>query len=234
MLRTMQTINADTGKRKNVEPYEELANGIILQAVDDYKALKCGRIPTITEEAQLNMKKSMVFNIIADQKREIINFFNSQWFSILTSLKPKLLIDHLNSLQYEHWKPTFKYVPFNCAKFTQLTKNMETAEIQSKIMETSKRKMSKDVINRLKRVKHRMVKLSTVRALEKALNLAENELIAGKTDNLDEQEKREKIIEVYSKNKDLPYKEIAKIVGSAPAYVGKVLRQIGVKRKKKN
>ena len=146
MLRTMQTINADTGKRKNVEPYEELANGIVLQAVDDYKALKCGRIPTITEEQQLNMKKSMELNIIADQKKEIINFFNSKWFSILTTLKPKVLIDYLNSLPYKHWKPTFQYVSFNCKKFAQLTKDMETKEIQSKILETSKKKMSKDQI----------------------------------------------------------------------------------------
>ena len=233
MLRTMQTINADTGKRKNVEPYEELANGIVLQAVDDYKALKCGRIPTITEEQQLNMKKSMELNIIADQKKEIINFFNSKWFSILTTLKPKVLIDYLNSLPYKHWKPTFQYVSFNCKKFAQLTKDMETKEIQSKILETSKKKMSKDVLNRLKKVKHRMVKLSTVRILEKAFNLAENELIIGKAEIIDEQEKQEKILEVYNNNKNLPYKEIAKIVGTAPAYVGKVLRNAGVKRKRR-
>lgn len=55
-----------------MDPYENLANAIILQAVKDYRLTD--------NEAQL---------------KEIESFFHSDWFSVLTSLDPDLLITKL-------------------------------------------------------------------------------------------------------------------------------------------
>lgn len=55
-----------------MSPYEELANAIILQAVNDYR--------------------------LHDDKRELAvieRFFRSEWFNILTNLSPELLISKL-------------------------------------------------------------------------------------------------------------------------------------------
>ena len=60
--------------RPRMNPYEELANAIILQAVKDYRRL-------------WNYKKEH------HAKREIIRFFYSQWFAILSRLDPNYLID---------------------------------------------------------------------------------------------------------------------------------------------
>lgn len=45
----------ETMNQRSIDPYEELANAIVIQAINDYKAVKSGRIPTITEEEQINM-----------------------------------------------------------------------------------------------------------------------------------------------------------------------------------
>ena len=55
-----------------MDPYENLANAIILQAVKDYRLTD--------NEAEL---------------KEIERFFRSDWFSVLTSLDPDLLIQKL-------------------------------------------------------------------------------------------------------------------------------------------
>ena len=55
-----------------MDPYENLANAIIVQACKDYRLTE--------DEAQL---------------KEIEQFFHSQWFSALTSLDPDLLIKEL-------------------------------------------------------------------------------------------------------------------------------------------
>ena len=61
---------------QSVDPYELLANGIIERAVEDYRNL---------------------WNWTKDDyaKRELINFFYSEWFSVLTTLDPKYLIEKL-------------------------------------------------------------------------------------------------------------------------------------------
>ena len=61
---------------KSVDPYELLANGIIERAVEDYRRL---------------------WNWTKDDyaKKELIHFFYSEWFSILTTLDPKYLIEKL-------------------------------------------------------------------------------------------------------------------------------------------
>lgn len=61
---------------KSVDPYELLANGIIERAVEDYRNL---------------------WNWTKDDyaKRKLINFFYSEWFSVLTTLDPNYLIEKL-------------------------------------------------------------------------------------------------------------------------------------------
>ena len=64
-----------------MDPYENLANAIILQAVKDYR---------------LTDNKS--------ELEEIERFFHSDWFSVLTSLDPDLLIQKLRKekRQYDY------------------------------------------------------------------------------------------------------------------------------------
>ncbi len=64
-----------------MDPYENLANAIILQAVKDYRLTD--------NESEL---------------KEIERFFRSDWFSVLTSLDPDLLIQKLRKekRQYDY------------------------------------------------------------------------------------------------------------------------------------
>ena len=64
-----------------MDPYENLANAIILQAVKDYR---------------LTDNKTEI--------EEIERFFRSDWFSVLTSLDPDLLIQKLRKekRQYDY------------------------------------------------------------------------------------------------------------------------------------
>ena len=62
--------------RPRMEPYEELANAVILQAIKDYRQL-------------------WNFNRNSYAKKELIKFFYSQWYSILTRLDPEYLIEEL-------------------------------------------------------------------------------------------------------------------------------------------
>ena len=61
---------------QSVDPYELLANGIVERAVEDYRNL-------------WNWKKDDY------AKQELIHFFYSEWFSILTKLDPTYLIEKL-------------------------------------------------------------------------------------------------------------------------------------------
>ena len=55
-----------------MDPYEALANTIILRAVEDYR---------LTDDE--------------NDLEEIERFFRSEWFGVLTSLDPELLISQL-------------------------------------------------------------------------------------------------------------------------------------------
>jgi hypothetical protein len=59
-----------------MNPYEELANAIVLQAIKDYRRL-------------WHWKKD------DHVKHELIHFFYSEWFAILTKLGPTYLIEKL-------------------------------------------------------------------------------------------------------------------------------------------
>lgn len=65
-------------------PYENLANAIILRAVDDYRD---------------SLKRLASFPHDRDSRRtkaEVERFFRSGWFSTLTTLDPEVLIKKLN------------------------------------------------------------------------------------------------------------------------------------------
>lgn len=55
-----------------MDPYQELANAIVLQAVKDYR---------MTDDEQ--------------ELKEIERFFRSNWFGVLTKVDPNLLIANL-------------------------------------------------------------------------------------------------------------------------------------------
>ena len=61
---------------KNIDPLELLANAIVIQAANDYRKL-------------WNFKKTDY------AKRELIEFFYSEWFCVLTRIDPDWLIEEL-------------------------------------------------------------------------------------------------------------------------------------------
>ena len=66
-----------------MNPYKELANAIIVQAVKDYRdAMERLRYTPDDKSAQ-------------QEKRSIENFFRSNWFSILSDLNGELLLKKL-------------------------------------------------------------------------------------------------------------------------------------------
>ena len=66
-----------------MNPYEELANAIVLQAIKDYRILK----PILHEEPRNSFAQA--------QMTEVRKFFQSRWFRQLTDLDPFLLLEKL-------------------------------------------------------------------------------------------------------------------------------------------
>lgn len=64
-------------------PYEKLANAIILQAVSDYRA------------ALKKVKKNPKNRDAMDEALQIEQFFRSEWYQVLTSVDGEYLIDRL-------------------------------------------------------------------------------------------------------------------------------------------
>lgn len=96
--------------RRQIDPYELLANAVVELAVQDYRLLRSGRIPTVSEETQLNMKKKFEVRMLLEQKEAVIKFFKSKWYSDLTNLSASVLLERLNSEPMKHWKPSKQYV----------------------------------------------------------------------------------------------------------------------------
>lgn len=61
-----------------IDPWENLANAIVLQAVEDYKITLKGRS-----------------NYAAAKRRDLEKFFRSGWFGVLTAIDPEDLIRRL-------------------------------------------------------------------------------------------------------------------------------------------
>lgn len=70
-------------KKLSENPYEALANAIILQAVTDYRA------------ALKKVKKNPQNKIAIDEALQIERFFRSQWYQTLTSVDGEFLINKL-------------------------------------------------------------------------------------------------------------------------------------------
>lgn len=70
-------------KSSNLDPYENLANAIVLDAVKDYrKALK-------------RLRKNSRNSIAVSECEAIERFFRSGWFGILSEVDPEYLINRL-------------------------------------------------------------------------------------------------------------------------------------------
>lgn len=79
---------ADVSRNKipiEIEPYKELANAIILQAVEDYRKW--------TKEYSGSREDRKLRKSLAELKE----FFRSEWFAILTDLDGEQLLARLKS-----------------------------------------------------------------------------------------------------------------------------------------
>lgn len=70
-------------KRLSENPYEALANAIVFQAVNDYRA------------ALKKVKKNPNNRTALDEALQIERFFRSQWYQVLTSVDGEYLINRL-------------------------------------------------------------------------------------------------------------------------------------------
>ncbi|AMC93698.1 hypothetical protein AOC36_06790 [Erysipelothrix larvae] len=67
------------------EPYQDLANAIILMAVKDYR------------DALKKLKKRPFYGPAQDMKNEVERFFHSDWYRELTSVDGNVLIKKLQA-----------------------------------------------------------------------------------------------------------------------------------------
>lgn len=63
--------------------YEELANAIVIQAVVDYRI------------ATKRLEKHPLDKMQKHTQREVLRFLRSDWFGILTTLDPEVLLEKL-------------------------------------------------------------------------------------------------------------------------------------------
>ena len=68
---------------RSEDPYQNLANAIVLSAVKDYR------------DALKKLKKKPNNKLAADERVDIERFFRSGYFTILTEIDPEYLIDRL-------------------------------------------------------------------------------------------------------------------------------------------
>ena len=70
-------------RSENQDPYQNLANAIVLSAVKDYR------------DALKRLKKKPNNKLAADERDDIERLFRSGYFAILTEIDPEYLIDRL-------------------------------------------------------------------------------------------------------------------------------------------
>lgn len=68
----------------NLNPYDELANAIVLQAAKDYR------------DANKKLSKGRRNQEAERVKNDCLRFFRSQWFSVLTEIDVEFLIRRLD------------------------------------------------------------------------------------------------------------------------------------------
>ena len=66
-----------------LDPYEELANAIVEQAAKDYR------------EMRRKLKKNPNDMTARGQMGEVVRFFHSRWFGILTDANPDYILEQL-------------------------------------------------------------------------------------------------------------------------------------------
>ena len=69
---------------RSEDPYQNLANAIVLSAVKDYR------------DALKRLKKKPNNKLAADERDDIERLFRSGYFAILTEIDPEYLIDRMN------------------------------------------------------------------------------------------------------------------------------------------
>lgn len=75
--------------KNNMNPYDELANAIVLQAVKDYR------------DANKKLARGRKNHEAERMRNECLRFFRSRWFSVLTEIDPEFLIRRLDE-EAEH------------------------------------------------------------------------------------------------------------------------------------
>jgi len=91
-----------------MDPYEELAHAIVVQAVKDYQEanLFLKRHPHTpdldTEEAKKDKRKNALLNKIIKyegEMNEIERFFHSEWFELLSNLNGEVLLNKVCEME---------------------------------------------------------------------------------------------------------------------------------------
>lgn len=82
----MEMINYDAR-----QPWEDLANGIVIRATDDYKQALKDLNKTIKEGWEFKIQ-----NALAQKIRDLNRWFRGSWYGTLTNVDPEYLIQHLN------------------------------------------------------------------------------------------------------------------------------------------
>jgi hypothetical protein len=93
-----------------MEPYESLANAVIVQAVKDYRQAihflnRHPHTPDLdTEEAKKDKRKNALRNKIIKSEGErdsIERFFRSEWFELLSNLDGEVLLDKVCDMEVD-------------------------------------------------------------------------------------------------------------------------------------
>ena len=71
------------------QPWEDLANGIIIRATDDYKMALSRLQEQIPYKAKLNYAREI---------HSLNRWFRGKWFETLTSTDPEYIIENLNNI----------------------------------------------------------------------------------------------------------------------------------------
>ena len=67
-----------------MDPYQNLANAIVLQAARDYRS------------ALQRLRKNPHNREAKEEKESLLRFFHSRWFTCLTDVNPEYLIERLD------------------------------------------------------------------------------------------------------------------------------------------
>ena len=70
--------------------YEDLANAIVLQAIDDYVHVRKVNHTSLYAESGIN------------NREEIRKFVYSDWFALLTDVKPDVVMNEMYKRRYEY------------------------------------------------------------------------------------------------------------------------------------